>query len=100
MAKDKQAAEEPFEDIYRRLQAKVESLEQGGLSLDDAIALYEEGMLLARACQERLDAAEQKITRLKESFAPAGDLAAMNDVVEDYVYVSENDSDESVEELP
>ena len=35
----------------------------------DALALYEEGMNLARRCQEILDGAELKVTRLKEAFA-------------------------------
>ncbi|HEX5479665.1 MAG TPA: exodeoxyribonuclease VII small subunit [Dehalococcoidia bacterium] len=64
-----------FEQIYAQLEERVGKLEQGGLSLEDAIALYEEGMTLARRCQEQLDAAELKITKLKQSFAavPAQD---------------------------
>ncbi len=58
-----------FEELYARLEQSVGKLEQGGLSLEESIALYEEGMLLARQCQDRLDEAEQKITKLKESFA-------------------------------
>ena len=65
----KDAKRETFEQIYAKLEAHVEKLEQGNLSLEASIALYEEGMTLARACQERLDEAEQKITKLKESFA-------------------------------
>ena len=60
---------ETFEQIYQRLEEAVSRLEAGGLSLDDALALYEEGMNLARRCQEVLDGAELKVTRLKEAFA-------------------------------
>ena len=60
---------ETFEQLYARLEATVGKLEAGGLSLEDAIAVYEEGMTLARQCQQRLDEAEQKVTKLKESFA-------------------------------
>ncbi len=60
---------ETFEQIYQRLEETVAKLEAGGLSLDDALALYEEGMNLARRCQEVLDGAELKVTRLKEAFA-------------------------------
>jgi exodeoxyribonuclease VII small subunit len=60
--------QETFEELYRRLEETVARLEAGGLSLDDALALYEEGMNLARRCQEILDGAELKITRLKEAF--------------------------------
>ena len=61
--------QETFEELYRRLEETVAKLEAGGLSLDDALALYEEGMSLAKRCQEILDGAELKVTRLKEAFA-------------------------------
>jgi exodeoxyribonuclease VII small subunit len=61
--------QETFEELYRRLEETVAKLEAGGLSLDDALALYEEGMNLAKRCQEILDGAELKVTRLKEAFA-------------------------------
>jgi exodeoxyribonuclease VII small subunit len=61
--------QQTFEQLYQRLEETVTRLEEGGLSLDDALALYEEGMNLARRCQEILDGAELKVTRLKEAFA-------------------------------
>jgi exodeoxyribonuclease VII small subunit len=61
--------QQTFEELYQRLEETVAKLEAGGLSLDDALALYEEGMNLARRCQEILDGAELKVTRLKEAFA-------------------------------
>lgn len=60
---------ESFEDLYHRLEETVAKLEAGNLPLEESIALYEEGMALARRCQELLDGAELKISRLKESFA-------------------------------
>ena len=69
---------ETFEQLHARLEATVGKLEEGGLSLEDAIALYEEGMTLARQCQERLDEAEQKVTKLKESFANLPPRADVN----------------------
>ena len=60
---------ETFEELYGRLEETVAKLEAGGLNLDSALALYEEGMNLARRCQEILDGAELKVTRLKEAFA-------------------------------
>ena len=61
--------QEPFEELYRRLEETVEKLEKGGLSLEQSIALYEQGMELAKRCQTILDSAEQRITKLRESFA-------------------------------
>lgn len=63
-----------FEELFRQLEETVARLEQGGLPLEEAIAVYERGMELAKRCQELLDQAELKITRLRESFlaeAPA-----------------------------
>lgn len=61
--------EPPFEELYKKLEDTVEKLEKGGLSLEQSIALYEEGMELAKQCQSVLDNAEQRITKLRESFA-------------------------------
>ncbi len=89
----KESKQEPFEQLYARLEESVNKLEQGGLALDEAIALYEQGMALARTCQERLDEAEQRITKLKESFAPVparADGAVPDTASEDYEYVPED----------
>ncbi len=56
-----------FEDLYQQLEEKVARLEQGGLSLDDSLATYEDAVLLAQRCQKLLDEAELRITRLRES---------------------------------
>jgi exodeoxyribonuclease VII small subunit len=61
--------QQPFEELYRRLEETVDKLEKGGLSLEQSIALYEEGMELAKRCQGILDGAELRITKLRESFA-------------------------------
>ncbi len=60
--------EPPFEGLYGKLEATVDKLEQGGLPLEQSIALYEEGMELAKRCQAILDSAEQRITKLRDSF--------------------------------
>jgi len=51
----------------------AESLDDGGLSLADATARYEEGMNLVRRCNQLLDEAELKITNLKDSFSSNSD---------------------------
>jgi exodeoxyribonuclease VII small subunit len=53
--------EEKFEETLERLQELVRSLEGGDCTLEDSIKKFEEGMALARSCQERLTHAEQKI---------------------------------------
>lgn len=53
-----------FEEAYTRLEHTVQRLESGGLSLDEALALYEEGMRLAGLCARLLDAAELRISQV------------------------------------
>ena len=81
MAKRDGRHDEPFEGLYRKLEETVEKLEKGGLSLEESITLYEEGMELAKRCQALLDGAEQRITKLRESFAqPASTPAPTEEV--------------------
>lgn len=58
----------PFEEAYAQLEQTVKALEAGGIPLDDATRLFEEGMRLARICQEHLAATELKVTRLQRSY--------------------------------
>jgi exodeoxyribonuclease VII small subunit len=58
-----------FEELYRQLEEKVLLLEQGGLSLDDSLSAYEDAVRLAQTCQQLLDGAELRITRLRESMS-------------------------------
>ena len=43
------------------------ALEDGKVSLDDSLKLYEEGIALVRLCSGRLDEAEQKIKIIRTS---------------------------------
>lgn len=54
-----------FEQALERLDSTVQSLESGGLSLEEATRLYEEGIGLARMCSETLASAELRITRIR-----------------------------------
>ena len=62
----KSSPENPaYETLYTRLQAIVARLETGELPLAEALALYEEGVTVASACQELLDKAELRIQELQ-----------------------------------
>ncbi len=50
-----------FEESLRRLQAIVEALEKGDITLDDTLTKFEEGMKLVDACHAKLDEAEKKL---------------------------------------
>jgi exodeoxyribonuclease VII small subunit len=54
-----------YETLYTRLQAIVVRLETGELPLAEALALYEEGVTVAAACQQLLDTAELRIQELQ-----------------------------------
>jgi exodeoxyribonuclease VII small subunit len=53
-----------FEEAFEELEAVVQQLEGGDLSLEEAITLYERGMGLARRCTEALEAAELRVQQL------------------------------------
>jgi exodeoxyribonuclease VII small subunit len=52
---------EKFEDALERLETIVRELEEGSLSLEDALAKYEEGVKTLKNCYETLRKAEKKI---------------------------------------
>lgn len=56
--------ETSFEDQIKRLEYIVSVLDQGNVSLNDMMSLYEEGMTLIVSCKKTLDEAEQKLTVL------------------------------------
>ncbi len=62
--KTKKNAALSFEEAYNRLTETADKLEQGGLPLDESLALFEEGTLLARLCEELLAKAELKVSQL------------------------------------
>lgn len=53
-----------FEEAMERLEAIVESLDKGDLSLDESLKIFEEGMTLVGFCSKKLEEAEQKVTIL------------------------------------
>ncbi|HZF53458.1 MAG TPA: exodeoxyribonuclease VII small subunit [Polyangiaceae bacterium] len=61
---DDAAAGGSFEESVRRLATIVEQLEAGDLPLERSLELFEEGVRLARAAQERLDRAERRVEEL------------------------------------
>ncbi len=56
-----------FEDKLTSLEAVVERMERGELSLEDSVRLFEEGVTLSNACKADLDKAEGRIQVLVET---------------------------------
>jgi len=50
-----------FESALKQLNQTVEKMEKGGLSLEDSLVEFEQGVALIRYCQDLLKKAEQKI---------------------------------------
>lgn len=63
---EKKGLEAPlsFEQSFTRLKEVVAALEQAELPLDQALALFEEGIKLSRICKARLDEAEGRVQQL------------------------------------
>jgi exodeoxyribonuclease VII small subunit len=54
-----------YEALFARMQAIVAALEAGELPLEQALALYEEGVRVAVACQRLLDGAVLRVQELQ-----------------------------------
>jgi exodeoxyribonuclease VII small subunit len=73
-----------FETSLEELERIVRELEQGELTLEKSLELFEQGVKLSRECQERLNQAERRIEILMRDnqgratvrpFDPEGDAA-------------------------
>ena len=58
--------ENNFVDSMKNLEQIATALENGNLSLDESVKKFEEGMKLAKQCNDILEQAEKKITILLE----------------------------------
>ena len=56
-----------FETALKKLEGIVENLENGDLSLEDALKQYEEGVKMADLCTKRLTEAEKKVEVLMKT---------------------------------
>lgn len=56
-----------FEAALARLESIVRMLEGGNAALDESLSVFEEGIALVKMCNEKLEAAEQKIKILTKS---------------------------------
>ena len=72
-------AKQTFENAMKRLEAIVQELESGDLTLDEALKKFQEGVKLSKFCSNKLDETEKKVSILlkdeegnirEESFSP------------------------------
>ena len=64
IGQSQQDAPPSFEDGIKRLSEIVQTLERGDLPLEESLRLFEEGVGLSRASQERLDSAQKRVEEL------------------------------------
>ncbi len=84
-------AEPKFEKDLEKLEEIVAALEEGGLSLDDSLKRFEEGIKLARRCEKALTAAEKRIEILVKD--AKGNISAESFGDEDDEETAEDDED-------
>lgn len=64
-----------FETGFAELEQVVDRLQEGGLTLEESMALFERGMLLARRCGEQLEKAELRVRQLLQD----GEVAELDE---------------------
>jgi exodeoxyribonuclease VII small subunit len=66
-----------FEASLKRLEQIVDELENGEITLERALDIYEEGVELSKFCVERLSQAELKLKKLSKDIEGAFKLTDM-----------------------
>ena len=56
-----------FEEAMEKLDVEVKRLESGELTIDEALASFEESVRLVKICNERLETAQSRVRMLTES---------------------------------
>jgi len=84
-----------FEDRLTALEAVVERLERGELTLEESVRLFEEGVHLSNACKLELEKAEGRIQVLVETQGGGVQVAEMD--LEDEE-IDEDEDDAPVDE--
>ena len=60
---------ESYEQARAELEEVVHRLETGGVPLEESLALWERGELLARQCQDWLDGARRRLEAVRDAAA-------------------------------
>jgi exodeoxyribonuclease VII small subunit len=64
-------AKQKFEESLARLEQITRELEEGNLSLEDSLKIFDEGVKLAEFCNRKLDEAQKRVDLLLKK---GGDL--------------------------
>ena len=72
-----------FESALSELESLVKTLEDGNLTLEKSLELFERGVQLSRYCHTRLEEAERRIEVLTDQGEPRPAPAALTDPTAD-----------------
>lgn len=64
MKSKKKIEDIPFEEYLGKLEEIVHRLEEGELTLDESVKVYEEGINITKLCLEKLNKTKKKIEEL------------------------------------
>ncbi|MEM8982023.1 MAG: exodeoxyribonuclease VII small subunit [Pseudomonadota bacterium] len=78
-ATKKTATEPSLDESLAELEKLVETLEDGDLTLDEAMRQFEHGIELTRRCQAALAAAEQKVEILMQKAGGDAEIEPFDD---------------------
>ena len=67
MTKNNKKSTSSFEDDIKELENIVQKMNQGSISLDDSIQLFERGLELTKKCSQKLNQAQKKIQKIINS---------------------------------
>lgn len=59
----------PFEAAMQELERIVTELDTGTLNLDQSLSSFEEGMKLAKLCEQKLDQASGRVEKIMQDFS-------------------------------
>ena len=93
--KKSKAAEAGFAERMARLQAIVERLESDDVELEEALASFEEGVALSKACSKDLDAAQRKVEMLLKDAGGDVVLEPFDPGLDDETDDDDSDEDEA-----
>jgi exodeoxyribonuclease VII small subunit len=61
---ENQPEEKTFEEAMDEMEKIVERLEQGDVPLEEAIDLFQKGMILSKTCHQKLQKVEEKMDQI------------------------------------
>ena len=70
----KKSEEISFEEAAEKLESIVEAMESDELPLEKLLVQYEQGAELVKICEDKLEAAEKRITQLEKNMG--GELSS------------------------